>query len=265
MSGGGYWNDQFVWANEEKGMNINSGIVFLPGDAKVGRETGSLYKLDEKKNPIINKAFIAEVNKFTENPNFDIFAREVMMVSGKLNYEIKTVAGLPRDLVPFKEGLEKDFGIKDENLILAMLDYNNLFSFSVIKNARREGQATASNNMDEKVQVALKSRGIYFEKSDDTIPAKEYWEEWFKKNPKAKPSKIVYYTDTDPTTAFRNWRKEAGLQKEREEGEKDDEFLKNTERLVKKDSPEATKGVDRFRPLAIEIINEYFDKKEGKK
>lgn len=49
----GEHNDIWVWANEERGININAGLVFIPEDARVDPNTGSKYELDENKNPIL--------------------------------------------------------------------------------------------------------------------------------------------------------------------------------------------------------------------
>ncbi len=49
-------NDVYVWnkwkKGEEVGMAIDAGVVFLPENAVVDTETGSLYQLDEAGNPI---------------------------------------------------------------------------------------------------------------------------------------------------------------------------------------------------------------------
>ena len=64
----GYWNDQWVWANEERGIDLNTGLVFIPEEARVDRETGSRYELDENKNPVIDKA-LQEGISFSEAKN----------------------------------------------------------------------------------------------------------------------------------------------------------------------------------------------------
>lgn len=49
-------NDVYVWnrwkEGEEAGMSIDAGVVFLPKNATVDPETGSLYRLDESGKPI---------------------------------------------------------------------------------------------------------------------------------------------------------------------------------------------------------------------
>ena len=46
-------NDLYVWAeNETAGMNIDAGIVFVPDNAQVDPDTGSLYRLDSSGKPI---------------------------------------------------------------------------------------------------------------------------------------------------------------------------------------------------------------------
>jgi hypothetical protein len=49
----GKGNDMYVWAeNEESGINIDAGIVFIPKDAQVDIETGSQFELDDAGRPI---------------------------------------------------------------------------------------------------------------------------------------------------------------------------------------------------------------------
>lgn len=45
-------NDLYIWTENEKlGINIDAGIVFIPKDAQVDRETGSQFELDDSGNP----------------------------------------------------------------------------------------------------------------------------------------------------------------------------------------------------------------------
>jgi hypothetical protein len=46
-------NNQWVFTKDDKGLNINTGIIFIPSDAKVDSLTGSRYKINEKGLPVL--------------------------------------------------------------------------------------------------------------------------------------------------------------------------------------------------------------------
>src|SRR3989338_8381337 len=73
---GGYWNDQWVWANEERGMGLNAGLVFIPEEARVDRKTGSRYELDENKNPKKNLEYISSIKMVVDSDDFYDFANQ---------------------------------------------------------------------------------------------------------------------------------------------------------------------------------------------
>src|SRR3989344_2910538 len=77
QSGGGYWNDQWIWANEERCMDINAGLVFLPEEARVDRQTGSRYQIDENGNPVKNAEYQAAFRRLIDAPDFHEFADQV--------------------------------------------------------------------------------------------------------------------------------------------------------------------------------------------
>lgn len=52
---GHFHNDLWTWHQENKGFNINAGIVFIPADARVDQRTGSKYKLDDRMQAVIQE------------------------------------------------------------------------------------------------------------------------------------------------------------------------------------------------------------------
>lgn len=46
------WNDVNVWSENNDGISINAGLVFIPADAQVDQRTGSKYTLGEDNQPI---------------------------------------------------------------------------------------------------------------------------------------------------------------------------------------------------------------------
>lgn len=264
QNGGGCWNDQWVWANEEKGIGLNAGIVFIPEKASVDKETGSRYELDKEKNPIKNTEYMAAVRKLVDSDNFDDFAKQASEITGKLNIDgsiekMKSVESLK----PLLQRLEKDFNIVDPRLQLAVLDYE-FSSSNIIAERDQEkisGEEDPFHSVSSSIELALKNGGILFKETTNKVNSKEYWESYFEKNPESKPAHIVYYKGEDPTKALNAWKEENGLNKKAVD--KNIGFSEN--RVVQSDDPQvnvgmdqATAGMDRFKTLAEKVIEDYF-------
>jgi hypothetical protein len=262
-SGGGYWNDQWVWANEERGMDLNAGLVFIPEEAKVDKKTGSRYELDESRNPVKNSEYQTAFRKVADSADFHNFANQVMEITGKLNQHWDEPNLLPKNrellekLEPFRQRLEQEFGITDQRLQHAILDYHNLFSLDIQKKNQEEGREDSFSSVDSVIEGAIKQEGILFSEAKDTTSSKEFWEARFAENPTKRPSKIVYYKGADPTSALWQWRKEHGIGKKA--GDKDVGF---SERHVERSAPQAIAGLDRFKTLSEKVIEDYFAQKE---
>ena len=90
--GGGYWNDVWVWTNENRGIDLNCGLVFIPKNAKVDKQTGSRYELDENQNPIVDDNNVAILKNIINIDNSDI--NEIIK-----EFEEYNRSGLPRDFL----------------------------------------------------------------------------------------------------------------------------------------------------------------------
>lgn len=260
--GGGYWNDRWVWANEERGMDLNAGLVFIPEEARVDRKTGSRYKLDKDRNPIKNRGYTSAFRRLADSADFHNFANEVMEITGKLNQHWGEPNLLPENrkllqqLKPFRQRLEKEFGITDERLQFAILDYHNLLDLDIQKRREEEGRRPDPfQSVDSAIEEALKKEGILYLEAEDTISSKEFWEAYFAKNPAKRPSRVVYYKGADPTSALWRWRKGQGLNKKAR-----DEDMGFSERHIQRSASQATAGLDRFRTLAEKVIEDHFAK-----
>lgn len=248
-AGGGQWNDLWVWANEEKGININAGLIFIPKNAQVNRGTGSRYELDENKNPIINEEYKNKIRTFVDSPDFLDFAEKVMEIIGKTTNELISESFSASELKEFRDQLSDKYNISDVKLQNCLLDYKALNSLVVEKkygNGDREAE-------DSKIKQALEEYGILFKESDDTIVSEEFWENYFASHPGKKPSKIVYYQGENPSQAIYDWKRANEILKK-----SSDENIGFPERHVSRDDPQATSGMDRFRSLALDVIDKYF-------
>ena len=259
-SGGGYWNDQWVWANEEKGMDLNAGLIFIPGEVKVDRKTGSRYELDENKNPVKNSKYQAALRRVVDSADFHDFANQVMKITGKLDLHQNesNLSSKDRELLeklePFRQKLEQEFDITDRRLQSALLRYGNLFRINAQKENQEKGKGTQFSPVDSEIENALQNEGILFLEAKDMISSKEFWETHFIKNPEKRPSKVVYYKGADPTDALLQWRKKQGITKKTE-----GENIGFSERHIKRDMPQAIVGLDRFGTLAEKVIKKYFE------
>jgi len=285
---GGYWNDQWVWANEEKGMDLNAGIIFIPAETKVDKKTGSRYELDEKQKPIKNEEYKNLFKKVVNSEDFEKFAEEVMEISGKLSFNEVFQLGwnnndlsLNKDnkeiiqrLETFRKELEEKFNIDNPRLQLTILSYNSLFNINVDK--KYKSGLELDKAIDETIESTLEDSGILYKESKNTVDSKDFWENYFKKNPDKKPSKIVYYKGIDPTQALLDWRKKQGIDKEPkheniyyqlELEEKRNKYSKDKnigfpERNIERGAPQAIAGINRFKSIAEKVIEDYFNQKQ---
>jgi hypothetical protein len=266
----GNHNDQWVWANEEKGMDLNAGLVFIPGEVRVDRKNGSRYELDENGSPIKNKEYQNTFKKFVDSPDFSDFAKRFMELTEKSYGKLDRTDPSPkvRELLeriePFRKKLEKDFGITDERFQSVILNRSNLESikYKVENRKKADGDERVLNNanleIDDYIEDDLRREGILYLEAKNTVSSKEFWEDYFIKNPGKKPSKTIYYKESDPTAALLQWRQVQGIDKGA--GAKDMGF---PERHVNSWAPQAESGLDRFRTLAEKVIEDNFPKEES--
>lgn len=250
------WNDLFVWTQEEKGMSLNAGLVFIPRDTPVDKQTGSRYALDKDKRPILNQAHIDKVKEVINSPNFAEFAGAAVKILGKFNQDWtdEEMVDVPnevarQDLEPYRRRLETDLGVTDRRLQRAILDYSLLHELSY-----------APERTDGAIEKNLRQQGIYFQAAADTVPAQEFWENYFASHPEQSPSKVVYYPEKNPTQGLYNWRRKQGLTKRSPKAD-----MGFPEKEVPRYSPPAMAGRDRFYDLAREVIEKHYQMADIKK
>lgn len=260
-AGGGYWNDQWVWANEERGMDLNAGLVFIPKDAKVDAETGSRYELDENRNPVLNEEYIQKTNTVLNSQYFESFRANAEAILGEFNQDwtddnlTKGNKELRNQLEPLRKKLEEEFGVSDVRLQRAILDYQFLFKYPYVKREENSGLGVVETTRGL-IEYTLKNRGILYAEAKDTISSEEFWENYFSQHPNRRPSKIVYYKGGVPTIALYDWLKEHKFEKESK-----DKNIGFSERNIERNTPIATAGLERFRSIAEKVIEDFFAKK----
>lgn len=240
---GGSHNDQRIWADLEKGMNLDAGIVFIPADAAVSAKTGSKYETSDNNQPIIIEKNVLALKKFVDSGDFSAFADKAMKITGRGEY-----AQDLKDIEQLRKTLEENFDIKDPALQNTAMKYSFL---SDIKYAPDDDRRQIK--IDGTIKEALMAKELLFAKANNPVNSKDYWETFFAQNPKKRPSKIVYYRGGNPTVALDNWRIKNKIGKRAKE--EDIGFAEN-----KKEDKEINKNAEqqRFMSIAKKLIDERF-------
>ncbi|MDO8572100.1 MAG: hypothetical protein Q7R79_05465, partial [bacterium] len=256
-------NDVFVWTQEEKGIDVNAGITFIPAEAKVDPRTGSKYELDESRKPKTIKKHVAALRSIIADPEFSTFVEHAQKTLGRLRWDASSEE-VDKELKPYRDTLERKMTLYkgiDPRVYDVVLNYQNLSDFLSRKGAvdRNTDKKQALANLTADIERKLRESELLYEKPASTVSSKEFWEGHFEENPNSKPNKIVYYNGNDPTKALHDWRSEAGISP-KGEGEGHLGFV---ERKVHMDAAAAMTGSDRFRSIALDLIDKRFDKSKA--
>ncbi len=287
-------NDVWVWTEEQKGMDLNAGIIFIPKDARVDPRTGSRYQLDEAGRPRVNAEYISTLRKVAENPEFDQLTDDISRVTQEFEhiidqkaYEQAQVESQGRfddrfyerrhqlqvqfradeeqdfqtKLDPYRTKLTQEFGVTDPKLVEVLLREDAMSTLRKGKINELQGIKQydgTPHTIDDYSRLILSANGILFVEAQTTIPSQEFWENYISQNPSQKLSKVVYYEGDDPTTAFIRWKQENGLTNQSPDS--DLGFPENQHQYGQtgENTPLLLSGSDRFRSLMEEVIDEYF-------
>lgn len=248
----GSHNDQRIWANLEKGMNLDAGLVFIPEETEVDAKTGSKYELDDNNNPVIIEGNITEIRKLTDSANFSEFADQALKILGKNETHQQQ-----EDIEQLRKTLEEKFSIKDRAMQNAALNYQ--FLNEIKYTAYEIDDGYRKTKVDKEIKQVLMDKENLYIKAKDTVKSREYWENYFAQNPEKRPSKIVYYKGGDPTAALNKWREEKGILKRSEASDLNFGENKKTDKEIN-ENPEQS----RFMSIAKELIEERFPAKKEK-
>ncbi len=200
------YTDLFVWTENQKGIDLDAGIAFIPANADVDPVTGSQYVLDDQMKPNEKDEFTSEINKLAQSKVCETEWNE-LFIKKYNKYEKKS----------FKEKIDiffKKIGISfNPHIKMAIRKYlfhdeNGGYVSSWDETKKRLLKKFDVSDSDDR--KSLFYYGALFERAKTTIKSKQFWEKYFEKNPERKPKKIVYY-DGDPTVALNRWREQNGI------------------------------------------------------
>lgn len=260
-SGNAMHNDQYLYTIDDKGLDINAGLVFIPERARVDPKTGSQYEIDKEGKPIVNKELFYALTNLLEKRNFTNWVKE--------NNAVEVIGrGTEEQKNQLREKFEEQYLSYTDEMkeIIFQYDFlrqvsNNAYVFSEIDEKGQKGIYDDSPSRHRKsMQLFLEhdllmKTSQMFKKAENTITSKEYWEKLFAENPDKKPSKIIYYIG-DPTEALDNFKIKNGITKKSQE--KNFGF---DEHLIERNSPQISSGMNQFKSIANEVINNYYENK----
>ena len=241
LSKAGNNNDQFIWPNIEKGLPLDAGIAFIPEDAKVDRESGSKYYLDQNKKTLPSEG-INEILKarFGEKPGF----------VQDLVREAEKADGLePAEQIKKIQEIFKEYGISDKDSIKCLTDFDlrkKLVSTWGTKDEKNEYEKILTKHFQDSGLSPYKL-------AENSVSSQQYWEEYFQKHPELQPKHIVYYAGGDPTQALNDWRIKNGIIKR--SGESNLGFSENE---VSKKTKNEDETQQRFVSIAHKLVDKHF-------
>lgn len=213
--------------------------------------------------PEENAEYITTAHVFFNDEGFESFAQEAIGILGRLSqdWSDRVIYSNNREareaLEPFRLRIERDFNVTDPRLQRALLDYDFLNTALLGRDIQKKRGRVPDfqYRADHYIRESLRKRGILFKETPDAVASEAFWEGYFSQHPDHRPSKIVYYEGSDPGVALDQWKDRSGIRKKAT-----DSALGFKEQSVDRTSEQAIAGMDRFRVLAKQVIEEYFAK-----
>ncbi|NMB84295.1 hypothetical protein GYA28_03320 [Candidatus Roizmanbacteria bacterium] len=247
------WNDVFVWPNtvDNPGITVDAGLVFLPENTPVDPNTGSKY---------------ASEIKIVDGKEQRVMVEDAALIETFIDWgqKIDDQSPLKQAFQTYKE--ERNYYSQQylsRNLMsvcmteLQGLGFRREASVALADALVREMHYSESFN-NELLTKIIRESGAHWKRAENTVPAKEYWENFFRSHPDLRPKHINYY-DGDPTTAVREFQQQNDIGKA-DTSEKDGQLLGFDDHHVTdmdKD-PRSNMGYEELVATANKIITEHF-------
>lgn len=251
------WNDVFVWPHEldNPGIPLDAGLVFLPETTAVDPNTGSKYAseirvVDEQETRVMveNTKLVHSFVEWGKGLNDSSPVRGAFAeYRAERDYYLRQV--LERKcLTAFSQELQRLGFSEDASAALGHKFMSELHWQTEIT--------------DEVLLKIVRSTGANWKRAENTVPAREYWENYFARYPQLRPKHLVYY-DGDPTTAVLAFQQKYDIGKadtSKTDGQLlgfDDHHVADVEK-----DPRANQGYEKLFDLANKIIFEHYKSSE---
>ncbi len=257
------WNDVFVWPSDINNPNIpiDSGLLFLPEETLVDPKTGSKYayytqtidgeerKVMKKNKNLISK-FSVWINNLDENSEV---VKLYLKIENADYYKNQALYNLYLSLLK-KELLE--LGFPEDSLIKV--------SKNIFNNLRYILDPNSDFSSTEYAESIMGKTGSIWQRAENPISAKEYWEKYFQENPDQKPKHIIFYNG-NPTNAVADFLERNGI-KQTSSPSQNNELLGFDDNFItdKNTDPRANPGYNELIETAHQIIDNYYSGVPGR-
>ncbi len=247
------WNDVFIWTDpNQPGVPVDSGIVFLAEKTPVDPETGSKYASEikvvdgqEKRVMIEDTALVSSFVKWGKKLDDQSPLKKVLLAYiDERHYDRQ---------LDLKEACFAAFARELQGLGVTTDSSDALASKLIGEMVWRD-----SSFDDEELKEIIENSSAHLKRAENTVPAKQYWESFFAKNPGIRPKHIQYY-DGNPTTAVFKFQQQNNIGRadtSKVEGNLlgfDDHHIVDME-----SDPRANKGYKELVDMGNKIIEEHY-------
>lgn len=228
--------------NENPGISIDAGIVFLPDSIKVDPLSGSKYQSvvgpEGKRSRVEDAALIDKYTNLMANENSLI--RKAMIDYKKWSYSLREL-----NRVECLKNIETELS-------------NMGFPTDVVK--KLAYQTFVDLNLHESFtpeqsMAILRRTNSQWKRPENGISAREYWNMYFRENPDKSPKHVVFY-DGAPTTAVANLLTSNGIKND----SSTDDLLGFEDNHVAdmRNDPRANNGREEFIQIAKRLIKQKY-------
>jgi hypothetical protein len=238
----GQFNDLWIKTKENNAgsMPLDASIVFIPANTQVDKNTGSKYDIDHEGVPVSNTEQIEKIKLLINLPETkeawpDVYEKlysyqnSAWELSKKEKAEMRDERKISQLKVEVEESKKiiksfvrkaEEYGITDPRFHDTLLDYGSVEHGRLVYLLSFCSNEDAFKGMSEfEINHMFGGAGLTYKLADEenAITSKEYWEKYFERVGK-RPSKIVFYDETDPNEALSAFKKRTGLVKNLHEG-----------------------------------------------
>ena len=260
------WNDVFIWPStfDNPGIPIDAGIVVRPESTPVDPNTGSKYASEVKNVDGKEKRVMIEGTALVKS--FVKWAKRTLEdKQSPVNKAAEEWLNAPRRDEDEKERICLDIFSQE----LQDLGFAQDAAESLGRYMKQSFRFLRSMNLE----ALVKDTGAHYKRATNTIPAKQYWEDFFTQHPHLRP-KHIYYYHGDPTDAVHEFLQKNNIG-ENDTSKKEGTLLGFDDHSVslnrkpggwsdERQDERAMRGYKELRETANRIIAEYYNGKRRK-